>query len=228
MLAGMARARGDRPIPPRLPPALAPEHGLTLTAGDQMSGSTIEGDFSGAELEALEVEESHIVRSSFIAADLSRLSLIDVLIEGSDFSGADMEEASLTRVTFKGCRMSGARLSRTKLRDVSFSLVRLDDCNLRMSAGERVFFDCVDLKRGDFYSANPTVARFYDCDLTGADLSQAKLPGARFHGSILWDLKGGEYLRDVVIDSTQVIPLATGVFAGLNIRIEDERDAPPP
>jgi hypothetical protein len=37
-------------------------------------------------------------------------------------------------------------------------------------------------------------------------------------------MKGSEYLRDVVIDSAQVLPLAKGIFAGLNIRVEDERD----
>jgi hypothetical protein len=51
-----------------------------------------------------------------------------------------------------------------------------------------------------------------------------KLPGARFHGSDLSEIKGSEYLRDVVIDSTQVLPLAKGVFASLNIRVEDDRE----
>jgi uncharacterized protein YjbI with pentapeptide repeats len=201
------------------------EADLRLTAGDELSGLTVLGDHSDAHLEGLVVEESHIVRSSFIASDLSRLSLVDVVVEGSDFSGADMEEASLTRVSFKGCRISGARLARTQMRDVTFSEVRLDHANFRMSTGERVIFDHVNLEQGDFYSAQLTSARFFDCDLTGADVTKAKLPGARFHGSILLELKGGDYLRNVVINSSQVLPLATGVFAGLNIRVEDDRDA---
>ena len=55
-------------------------------------------------------------------------------------------------------------------------------------------------------------------------MSQVTLPGARFHGSVLSEIKGSEYLRDVVIESTQVLPLAKGVFAGLNIRVEDDRE----
>ena len=55
-------------------------------------------------------------------------------------------------------------------------------------------------------------------------MSQVKLPGARFHGSVLSDIKGSEYLRDVVIETAQVLPLANGVFAGLNIRVEDDRE----
>jgi hypothetical protein len=38
-------------------------------------------------------------------------------------------------------------------------------------------------------------------------------------------MQGSEYLRDIVIDSTRVLPLATGVFSDLNIRVEDDREA---
>jgi uncharacterized protein YjbI with pentapeptide repeats len=93
-----------------------------------------------------------------------------------------------------------------------------------MVEGERVVFEHVNLERGEFYSAHLRAARFFDCDLRLADVSQVKLPGARFHGSVLSEIKGSEYLRDVVIESTQVLPLAQGVFAGLNIRVEDDRE----
>jgi uncharacterized protein YjbI with pentapeptide repeats len=185
----------------------------------------MQGDFSNGEFEGLLVEDSRIVRSSFTAADLHHLRLTDVLVEGSDFSGADMEEASFTRVTFAGCRMSGALLPRARLQDVTFSDVRLDGVNFRMIEGERVVFDHVNLQRGEFSAAHVKTACFFDCDLSGADVSQVKLPGSRFHGSLLTDIKGSEYLRDVVIDSTQVLPLAKGICAGLNIRIEDDREA---
>lgn len=222
----MARTGHERPVSPRLPPDLPFEQDLSLTAGSEIGGLTVRGEYSGDHLEGLAVEDSHIVRSSFTAADLSRLSLIDVLVEGSDFSGANLEEASFSRVTFKDCRMSGARLPRAQMRDVTFSEVRLDDGNFRISRGERVLFDHVNLVRGDFYSAQLTSTSFFDCDLTGADVAKTRFPGCRLHGSILLDLKGGEFLRDVVIDSSQVLPLAIGVFAGLNIRVEDDRDAP--
>jgi hypothetical protein len=97
--------------------------------------------------------------------------------------------------------------------------------NFRMIEGERVIFDHANLERSEFYSAHLKAACFFDCNLSGADLSQVNLPGARFHGSVLFEIKGSEYLRDVVIESAQVIPLATGVFAGLNIRVEDDREA---
>jgi hypothetical protein len=70
-------------------------------------------------------------------------------------------------------------------------------------------------------------ACFFDCDLSEAEFSQAVLPGARFHGSSLADIKGGEYLRDIVIDSSQVLPLALRVFLALGIRVDDEREIQP-
>ncbi len=105
------------------------------------------------------------------------------------------------------------------MRDISFEEARLDDVNLRRSSGERVVFDHVNLQRGDLYAARLTSTRFFDCDLRGVDVSGADLRRARFHGSDLSELKGGEYLRDIMIDSGQVLPLAMRVFAGLNIRI---------
>ena len=224
ILRRMTSPANDRPRPPRLPPDLPLEENLRLTADSAINRITIQGDFSDCDLEDLLVEDSHIVHSSFTAADLNRLRLVDVLVERSDFSGADMEEASFTRVAFSGCRMSGVLLPRAQMQDVTFSEVRLDGVNFRMIGGERVVFDHVNLERGEFYSAHLKYARFFDCDLSGADVSQVKLPGARFHGSVLSEIKGSEYLRDVVIDSAQVVPLAKGVFGGLNIRVEDDRE----
>jgi hypothetical protein len=83
----------------------------------------------------------------------------------------------------------------------------------------------VNLQRGDLCAAHFTSACFFDCDLRGVDVSEAKLRGAKFHGSDLSEIKGGECLRDIVIDSWQVLPLAIRVFAGLGIRVEDDRDA---
>lgn len=225
ILESMTRSRGARPAAPRLPSDLFSELNLRLTAGCEIDHKTIQGDFSDGDFEGLQVEDSRIVRSSFTAADLHRLRLTDVVVEGSDFSGADMEEASFTRVTFSDCRMSGALFPRARLRDVTFSGVRLNQVNFRMIEGERVVFDHVNLRQGEFYSAQLKEVCFFDCDLSGADLSQVKLPGARFHGSELSDIKGGEYLRDVVIETAQILPLAYGVFAALNIRVEDDRDA---
>ena len=220
----MARPN-DLPIPPRLPVDLlsSPDH--RLTEASDLYRLTIQGVFSDANLAEMTLEESHILHSVFVSADLGRLRMVDCLVEGSDLSGADMQEASFTRVAFKGCRMSGALIAQAHLQDVTFSESKLDGVNFRMCQGDRVLFDHVNLGEASFYAARLMSACFFDCDLSDADVSQAVFPGARFHGSLLALIRGGEYLRDIVIDSSQVLPLATRVFSALDIRVEDDRDA---
>jgi uncharacterized protein YjbI with pentapeptide repeats len=92
-----------------------------------------------------------------------------------------------------------------------------------MVAGERVEFDGCHLGRSDFYAARLSSARLVDSDLTEAEFSKADLPEARLHGSRLDGIKGAVYLKGVVADSSQVLPLAMSVFAALHITIDDER-----
>jgi hypothetical protein len=174
-------------------------------------------------LTGVTIEESRVLHASFVSADLSHLRLVDVVVEASDFSGAAMQEASFTRVAFKDCRMSGSLMPQARLRDVGFSACKLDLVNFRMCEGDRVLFDHDNLRKGEFSSAHLQSACFFDCDLSEADMSQAVLPGARFHGSLLSDIRGSEYLRDIVIDTSQVLPLATRVFSALDIRVDDDR-----
>ena len=221
----MARPPSEQPVPPRLPTDLPHEPHWQVVPGTYVSGVTIQADFSERRLDGLVVEDTHIVNSSFIASDLNHLEMVDVLVEGSDFSGALMEEAVFSRVAFRNCRMSGLSMPRSQVRDLSFDDVRLDDVNLRRGTGERVLFEHVNLQRGDLYAVHFTSACFFDCDLRAVDLSEAKLRGAKFHGSDLSEINGGECLRDIVIDSSQVLPLAVRVFASLGIRVEDDRDA---
>jgi uncharacterized protein YjbI with pentapeptide repeats len=122
--------------------------------------------------------------------------------------------------------MSGVLIPQATLQDVTFTECKLDGANFRMSEGKRVVFDHANLCGAEFYAARFTSACFFDCDLDEAEFSQAQVQGARFHGSSLADIKGGEYLRDIVIDTSQVIPLALRVFSGLGIRVDDERDIP--
>jgi uncharacterized protein YjbI with pentapeptide repeats len=224
----VARQRSGDPTPPRLPPALPSEPGLTLGAGDHLSGLTIEGAFSGGVLEELFLEDCQLLRTAFVATDLHRLRLVDVVVDGCDLSGSILEEASFTRVAFRGCRMSGAHLALAHMTDVTFEEVRLDEANLRMMEGERVQFDDVTLRGSDLSGARLTQARFFDCDLTGCDVSQTVFAGLRLHGSIVSGLKGAEYLRHATIETSQVLPLAEQILSGLDIRIADDRDAPAP
>jgi uncharacterized protein YjbI with pentapeptide repeats len=216
--------RNNAPQRPRLPRDLPLPSEIVPTDDLELFQLTVQGDYSDQRCQGMSLEEAHIFHASFVGADLRNIRFVDVLIEGADFSGADMEEASFSRVEFTDCRMSGVLIPQAKLQDVTFTECKLDGANFRMSEADRILFDHVNLTCTEFSAGRFTSACFFDCDLSEAEFSHAVVPGARFHGSSLADIKGGEYLRDIVIDSSQVLPLALRVFIALGIRVDDERD----
>jgi uncharacterized protein YjbI with pentapeptide repeats len=218
--------KNSLPQSPRLRDDLPISSEIAPTDDVELFQLTLESDFSAQRWQGLTVEESHILHASFVGANLRRIRLVDVLVEGADFSGADMEEASFSRVAFTDCRMSGALFAMARLQDVTFSECKLDGVNFRMTEADRILFDHVNLRGAEFSAGRFAMARFYDCDLSEAEFSQSEMGGARFHGSLLSDIKGGEYMRNIVIDSTQVLPLALRVFSALGINVDDERDIP--
>lgn len=76
----------------------------------------------------------------------------------------------------------------------------------------------------DLYEARLDDAHFANCDLGDAKFSKARIAGARLQGSKLDTIHGADSLRGVVIDSSQIIPLALRVFGALEITIDDESD----
>jgi len=218
--------RDGTPQRPRLPNDIDEAHEIRLSDELGLTHVTILGDYSELVCVGMTIEEARISRASFVGTDLHRLRLTDVLVEGADFSGANLEEASLTRVEFKDCRMSGLNVPSATLRDVVFSESKVKGANFRMVEGERVLFDHVDLQDTEFTAAKLKSACFFDCDLSQVEFLHVALPGARFHGSSHAEIKGAEYLRDAIIESSQVLPLALRVFSSLGISIDDEREIP--
>jgi uncharacterized protein YjbI with pentapeptide repeats len=210
--------------PPRLPAALSAADASPLADRFEWVGVETAGDFSGQSARDCEINESRVVGATFIGTTLDGIRIRDTVIESCDLSGARLGDADLTRVEFRNCKMPAIDLAAARLFDVLFSDSKLDNANFRMINGEHVRFDHVSLRAGDFYAAHVAHAQFLDCDLTASQLSQAELAGVHLHGSNLEGLKGAIHLRNAVIDSTQVLPLALGVFTALAIEINDDRE----
>jgi uncharacterized protein YjbI with pentapeptide repeats len=211
------------PLPPRLPRVLTASDSYDLVDDLQWAGVETAGDYSGQSANDLEITESRVVGARFTGTALFRARIRDTVIESCDLSAARLADAALTRVEFKNCKMSAIDLAGAHLSDVLFSETKLDNANLRMISGDHVLFDHVFLPASDFYAARVTQSQFLDCDLTATEFSQSALVGVRLHGSTLEGLKGAADLQNAVIDSTQVLPLALGVFGALGIVIDDDR-----
>jgi uncharacterized protein YjbI with pentapeptide repeats len=217
-------SRSSAPRPPRLPLALSVPESCPLADRFEWVRSEIIGDFSGQSASDGEITESRVVGARFIGTTLDGLRMRDTVIESCDLSGARLGDADLTRVEFRNCKMPAIDLAAARLGDVLFADSKLDNANFRMISGEHLRFDHVSLPSGDFYAAEVAQAQFLDCDLTAAVFSQSELAGVRLHGSNLEGLKGAIQLRTAIIDSTQVLPLALGILAALDIEINDERE----
>jgi uncharacterized protein YjbI with pentapeptide repeats len=215
----------DSPRPPRLPSALSTAE--TPRLDDQIEWVAVEtaGDFSGQSARNCEINESLVRGARFVGTTLDRVRVRDSIFESCDLSGASLVDAAFTRVEFRNCKMSAIDLAGARMLDVLFNDSKLDNANCRMISGDHVLFEQVSLGSSDFYAAGLAHAQFLDCDLTSAQFSKAELAGVRLHGSNLEGLQGAIHLRNAIIDSTQVLPLALGVFAALEIRIDDDRGA---
>jgi uncharacterized protein YjbI with pentapeptide repeats len=167
-----------------------------------------------------------VLGARFVGTDLDRVRVRDTLFESCDLSGARLAEAAFIRVEFRNCKMSAIDLAAGRLSDVLFYEAKLDYANFAMITGDHVQFDRSALQASTFYAAAVTHAQFLDCDLTGAEFSTSELARVHLHGSTLEGLQGALHLHNAIIDSTQVLPLALGVFGALGIEINDDREDP--
>ena len=183
------------------------------------SAALICGEFS-ARVEALDLTGCRVEGSTFLGSEFDPVRMTDTIFEDCDLSGALFRRASLRRVEFRRCRMSGVAWPGAEFCDVRFVECKLDEAHFRMSKGERIEFTECAAAGIDFVEARWLGARLLRCDLTGAEFSNAK-HGARLHGSKLDSVLGATALAGAIIDSTQLVPLATGLFGGLGIVIDD-------
>lgn len=194
-----------------------------LDDGDVWEDCVISGEPESQSAAHVQVLGSEFRNTRLTGIDLPELTLRDCRLHGSEMSGALFENASLIRVEFVDCRVSGAVLASARLRDVRFTNCRLDEALFRMASLERVEFDRCHLVGGDFYDTELKHVSFLDCDLNGVDYSQARMDQTRFHGSDLLNIRGGTALRGSIIESSQIMAMAFGVFEALGITVDDKR-----
>lgn len=208
-------------LPPRLATQLTDAVDPELADDLAWHARALSGSASGTTADDIEIMRSHATSLRLTGMHLVRPRITDSRFERCELSGAVVDEAVLERVEFVDCRMSGAMFPDVRLRHVRFVGCRLDATAFRMAVASHVRFESCQLQGADLYAADLSGSVFADCDLSGADLSQARLTGARLHGSDVTDIVGSAALRDVEIDSGQIVPIALAVFDGLGIRITE-------
>jgi uncharacterized protein YjbI with pentapeptide repeats len=221
-------AASARPVPPRQEPDLTRCADPDLEDGARFEDVEITGSPAGVVAHDVEIAGSRLTAARLSGIELGGFRLVDAVVEDCELSGALLGEASIERVAFRGCRLSGTVLVGAQLRNVSFVDCKLDGVVLRMATGHRVWFEDSVLSDADLHGMRITDARFFDCDLQRADVTDADLRGARFHGSRLDDLHGALGLRGATVDPGQVLTLSLPLCRASGIAVAEERDPPEP
>jgi uncharacterized protein YjbI with pentapeptide repeats len=208
-------------VAPRLPPVLVEVDVDASTDDVEWMRTRLRGDLSNRGFTDLALEESSLEGLLLTGARLNGARLTDVSITGCELSGVMLDGARLARVEFRDCRLSGIVLATARLRDVAFVNCRLDEANLRFLLGERVRFENCAMQRADLQGARLVDAALLSCDLTAVEFSRSDLAGTHFAGSILDGITGPLDLRGIIIDASQVLPLALPLIGALGIRIDD-------
>jgi uncharacterized protein YjbI with pentapeptide repeats len=235
MMRGVTRtgttAKGDDRPPraapiarPRISDDLVAEHDSDLAGIERIEDRWIDdADVDADEpVEGLVVRRSRLVGVRFTGATLRAAVLTDVELEGCELSGTTMERCELERVTFVRCRMAGFVAPELRATDLRVRDSRLDEAWLRAATLERCSFEDCAMAGADLYEAHIKQSRFVRCNLDGAELSQAQLGDVALHGSTFDGIRGAAALRNVVIGSDQLVPLAAVVLPAWGVVFDDE------
>lgn len=181
----------------------------------------ISGEGVGLRASNLSIEESVLDRVLLIEAKLEKLSLGDVELKACDFSAAHCSESSLVRVHFNGARMTGVDFSRSTFKDIIFEDCKLDMANFRFAKLTRVkFINCM-LNEADFQVAELREVAFESCHLEKVEFGQSKIKQVDVRSSQLYDIRGWQSLKGLVIDSTQLVMVAPQLANELGIVIKE-------
>lgn len=216
-------AGSDRPVPPRSYAARASVDLATISTGE-WDEVDITGVLPPGFDEPLVLRSVSLAGASMVGARLRGSRWVDVSLVGCDLAGADLESSAFTRVELRDCRLSGAQLAQGRWRDVHLVDVRLDGANLRQLRGERTCFDRCRLDHAELIDASFEGVAWWDCDLTGADVSHISVARAQLHGSTIDGLRGASSLAPVSIDTAQQPAFAAHVLATLGIVVSERDD----
>jgi uncharacterized protein YjbI with pentapeptide repeats len=216
-------SRDRRPVSPQLDDAdLEPLDLADVEDHTSYEHRRVVGAVPGQELEGVDLLHCRLESVELTSVRWRGIRMADVVIVDSDLSGAVFERAELRRVELRSCRQLGLHLPAVELHDVRFVGCRLDDSVLRSARGEHVVFEDCSMRGVDLRATELARSSFFGCDLDRAELHDARLVDGRFHGSEVGGLRGAASLRDLTIDSSQILPLALAMYSSLRIHVDDE------
>ena len=160
-------------------------------------------DFSGANLEKLNLAEANFCRTSyddlnggfyigtdFTDTNLSHTNLTKADLTGANLAGANLTGANLSHVQLEYANLTGADLMNADLTGANLSYAKIGDANLSNARLTETVLCWADLRGANFTGAKFTKVNFIhsdlrDLDLSGLALDHADLTAANLSGSNL-------------------------------------------
>jgi uncharacterized protein YjbI with pentapeptide repeats len=201
---------------------------ITLEPADVADGESwddvvvVETSLSGIDARALGFSDSEFDGTDLSGARLQNLFLVDCCLRRANVANAVVRNGSMRRVTVEGSRLTGLQWTGGDVRESSFADCRADMASFESSKLSHVAFSDGDLRDADFRSTRMEAVHFERCDLSGADLSGARLERCSMRGCTLDGLRGVDRLRGVAMPWEDIVA-AAGVFAGeIGVRVLEE------
>ncbi len=165
---------------------------------------------------------------------LTNVDLSDAELQGGGLTDVQLDRCALTNVRARGAAMRRTNLTESSITGLTWSDGLLfdsvlEDCrgdfaSLRFSKIERTLFRRCRLDELDLHRAQLTSVVFEDCDLTGADFSQARFNRCEVLGCKMERIQGVADLRGVAMRWSDILGLAGTLAATLGLSIVDESD----
>ncbi|ABP56804.1 pentapeptide repeat protein [Salinispora tropica CNB-440] len=152
---------------------------------------------------------------------LDQVVLSDCLVTDSSWANLRADGGEMARVRLAQCRMTGVTWADGVLRDVTVTGCRVDLSAWRMTTFDAVRFEDCNLQGADFTNADLRGATFRGCDLTGAVFHHASMEGTRFRGCTLAGVGDFSSWRGAVVDHEDLISLSYGLAQAAGIQVEN-------
>jgi uncharacterized protein YjbI with pentapeptide repeats len=223
-------ARGSRdaiaPQAPRVPDQLdaATVDTANVDSGDEWRRVRLtDVDASELAVPSLRFEEARLERVDLAGGRLAHLSLSDVQLENCNLANADVRGGSAWRTRIVRSRLTGVAWHEGLIRDTVLSDCRIDLSSFGATRLDQVVFERCLLMQVDFQETSLRRVRFVDCDLTEADVSDARFEGCELRGCTIDGMRGAERLRGIAMPWEDIVASVGTFAAAVGVTVLDDR-----
>ncbi|OKH11418.1 pentapeptide repeat-containing protein [[Limnothrix rosea] IAM M-220] len=167
------------------PEDFQPTGALLIAAGEDLSQQDLQKqdlsklqltniNFSGANLEHANLDKCDLSDANFSGANLRRSQIRATCLE-TNFENANLTQADLSEANVTGSNFSNANLEAATLKNANFTMANLRGAQLKNADTYRMNCNGANLENLDLTGIN------FEGDLSGANLTRAKLCGLNFN-----------------------------------------------